>query len=180
MSVLDRILLFLLALWGLFGAVVAILFATGAVSAYYITLWSQSTRDELYIVVLALIGALLSARFLIYRLGRAEADFVVLPGEHGHVRISFTTFQQLSDKTGHSVRGVQSFETRVRQGQSGILLAVRVRVHPDIDIAQTSNEIQQAVKEHVERITGVTVERITVNITEISANAAKSGKAWVE
>jgi hypothetical protein len=179
-SIFDKVLLVLLAIWGLVTAVLSVLFGTGAITAYHITVWSQTARDELYIAVVALIFALISVRFLVYRTGRPEPDYVVLPGEHGHVRISFVTFQQLADRTGQSIRGVDSFETRVRQGQGGILLAVRVRVLPDVDITQTSIDVQRGVKEHIERITGVTVERITVNVTEIASSGSKNTKAWVE
>lgn len=180
MSVLDRVLLALLAAWAIFASVMGVLFGTGTVSSVNITFWSQNPRDELYIVVISLVFALIGARFLVYRLGRVDPEFVVLPGEHGHIRISFTTFQQLANATGQTIRGVESFETRVRHGQTGILLAVRVRVHKDIDIAGTSNDVQIAVKEHIERTTGVTVERITVNVTEIANTGAKSSKAWAE
>lgn len=180
MSILDRCLLVLLALFGLCSAAVCILFSTGTVSAYHITLWSQNARDELIFVVIAIVFAFISARFLVYRLGRPESEFIVLPGDFGHIRISFDTFRQLSDKTGQAVRGVESFETRVRQGERGIVLAARVRVHPDVDITATSQEIQRAVKEYIERITSVTVERITVNITEISTGATKSSRVRVE
>ena len=136
--------------------------------------------NNVYTIVLAVVFALISLRFLFYRSSHSDLDFVALQGEHGQIRISFETIQQLSNRTGRSVRGVQEFTTRVRSGQAGILLSVRVKALADLDLARMSAEIQNAVKEYVERTSGVTVERVAVNIAELAGGNAKSAKAWVE
>lgn len=182
MSILDRILLTLLALASLCVAILACLQGIGALND-----WSSSALTnmytypgDVYTVVFSVVLALIAIRFLFYRRGTRELDYVVLQGEYGDIRISFTTIQQLSNRTGKSVRGVQDFDTRVRNGQAGILLAVKVRALPDLELARMSAEIQTAVKEYVEKTTGVAVERIAVNIVELASGAAKSSKTWVD
>lgn len=182
MSILDRIMLTLLALAGVCIAVLAVVAGTGALGG-----WTAGMLDGLatypanvYTIVIGVVFALICVRFLFYRLNGREVDYVVLPGEFGRIRISFQTIQQLANRTGKTVRGVQELDTRVRNGQAGILLSTKVRALPDLDLAHMSAEIQAAVKEYVERTSGVTVEHITVNVMELAGGAVKSTKTWVE
>jgi len=182
-SILDRILLVILALWGLFSATLGFLSAVGVWGAGQGGPLSSVTLfpNNIYSIVLALVMALIGLRFLFYRVGgAAKLDAVVMPGEHGTIRISFETLKQLANRTGKSVRGVQDFDTRVRTGQNGVQLAARVRALPDIDLAQMSTQIQLEVKAYVEKTSGVNVESVTVNVVEISSNPVKTQRTWVE
>jgi uncharacterized alkaline shock family protein YloU len=178
-SILDRVFLVLLALSGLCAGVVAILLGTGYTFGD-LMFWS-SYPYNLYLIIGGIIAVLLSLRFFFYRLRRSQPDFIVLDGEHGSIRISHETIRQLSNRSGKSIRGVQDFETRVRSSERGIILLTRVRVLPDVELARMSTDIQISVKEYVERTTGVDVEQVVVNITELAtSSSAKSAKAWVD
>lgn len=180
MSLLDRVLLGLLALWGLVAAAIGFLVSIGIwpTAGGALQLLPQAPITS---IVIEVVLALLALRFLFYRLGRAaDVDAIVLPGDHGNIRISFDTLKQLANRTGKAVRGVQDFDTRVRSGQHGVMLAVRVRALPDLDLAQMSAQIQREVKEYVEKTSGVGVESVTVNIVEISGNSVKTPRTWVD
>ena len=177
MSYLDRILLVLFTIISLAGAVgLFLLSVMGFGNLPQITQYPW----YIYAIVVSIVWFILGLRFLFYRISSHDVDFVVLPGEFGNIRISFETIRQLSNRTGKSVKGVQEFDTRVRNGQQGIWLAIRVRVLPDLDLNAMSREIQSAVKEYVENTTGVTVERVTVHVAELASSAAKVSKAWVD
>lgn len=182
MSILDRSLLTLLAIASACVAVLACLQGIGALGDWSSTAMSSMNTypGNVYTVVVGIVFALIAIRFLFYRLGTREIDYVVLQGEHGNIRISFTTIEQLSNRTGKTVRGVQDFDTRVRSGQAGILLSLKVRALPDLELARMSSDVQTAVKEYVEKTTGVAVERITINVVELATGTAKSSKTWVE
>lgn len=180
MSMLDRILLGLLALAGLIAAALGFLVSIGVWPAAGGPLQALPQGPAASIII-EIVVALLALRFLFYRMGRsADVDAVVLPGDHGNIRISFETLKQLSNRTGKAVRGVQDFDTRVRSGQHGVMLAVRIRALPDLDLAQMSSQVQRDVKEYVEKTSGVTVESVTVNIMEISGNSPKTSRSWVD
>ncbi|WDL97027.1 alkaline shock response membrane anchor protein AmaP [Alicyclobacillus sp. ALC3] len=181
MSILDRILLVLLTLGSLAVAVLLLLLGVGVLGSWPSIVVTDAATYPMYTIIVAVVFGLFALRFLFYRWTRPQEDYIMLPGDHGFIRISFETIRQLSNRTGKSVRGVQEFDTRVRSGQAGVLLAVRVRVMPDIDITQMSAEIQQAVKGYVEQTAGVTVERITVNVVELASHTAnKNTRAWAE
>ncbi len=181
MSILDRILLVLLTLGSLAVAVLLLLLGAGVLGSWPSIVITDAATYPMYTIIVAVVFGLFALRFLFYRWARPQEDYIMLPGDHGFIRISFETIRQLSNRTGKSVRGVQEFDTRVRNGQAGVLLAVRVRVMPDIDITQMSAEIQQAVKGYVEQTAGVTVERITVNVVELASHTPnKNTRAWAE
>lgn len=181
MSILDRILLVLLTLCSLCAAVVLLLIGVDAQGGWIQSALSAAASHPVYAIVIAVVFGLIALRFLFYRWSTPGEDYVVLPGDHGFVRISFETIRQLANRTGKAVRGVQEFDTRVRNGAGGVLLAARVRVLPDVELLQMSSDIQGSVKAYVEQTAGVTVERVTVNVVELAPHAAnKSTRAWVD
>lgn len=178
MSILDRVLLFLLSLASLcLGVVVALVGANvvGPATVRYLSLAPFDLAD----IIVGVIIVLLALRFLFYRFGRSPStDFVAMSGENGQIRISHDTIRQLANRQGMDVKGTQGFDSRIRHGQNGIVILVRMQVLPDIDISATSREVQRTVKDYVEQTSGVTVEQVLVHVTEVSNGGHKHGKAW--
>ncbi|CAM3793626.1 alkaline shock response membrane anchor protein AmaP [Alicyclobacillus pomorum] len=182
MSILDRTLLIILALGSLVASVFAFLLGIGVFDDNSVSavLPFSTYPYNVYTIVIAIVFALVALRFVFYRWNSPDPEYVVLQGDHGQIRISFETIKQLANRTGRSIRGVQEFDTRVRNGQAGIWLSVRVKALPDLDLSRVSAEIQTAVKEYVEHTTGINVEKVIVNIAELAGSPAKSAKTWVE
>jgi uncharacterized alkaline shock family protein YloU len=180
-SILDRILLVLMSLCGLVSGVVAIMLGTGS-SFVDVTTLSSAPFDG-YLIVGGIIAILIAIRFFFYRVrrGAPSTDYVSLNGDHGSIRISHETIRQLANRSGKTIRGVQEFDTRIRSGEQGIVLITRVRVLPDIELAKMSADIQNSLKEYVERTTGIDVTEVVVHVAEVAASSqTKSGKVWVE
>lgn len=177
MSILDRFLLFLLSLVGIVGGIVLALVGANILS--YDTFSAVvNTPANIVAIIVGVIIILLSLRFLFYRYGRQQSyDYVSMTGEHGQIRISYETLQQLANRRGSQLKGAEGFDSRIRQGQDGIVILVRMQVLPDVDISDLSRQVQTAVKEYVEHTSGVSVERVLVHVTELSASQ-KQGKAW--
>lgn len=176
----DRFLLFLLSLVGLVLGVLLALLGAGVISVTWAASAITVEPWNVVCLVVGAVGALLSIRFLFYRSRRGSggpAEAVLLPGDHGQIRISYETLRQLANRRGSQLKGAESFDSRVRQGHDGILIACRMQVLPDVDIAALSREAQAAVKEYVERTAGVKVERVIVHVTELAPNG-RVGKAW--
>lgn len=180
MSIMNRILLILLSVAGLVMAGSLILFVSSSSYADQFANDITSSPDNLYYIIVAIVVALLSLRFFFYRWRAPMEDYVSMPGEHGNIRISYETIQQLANRTGKVVRGVQEFDTRVRPGQTGLILSVRVKALPDVELSNMSHEIQTSVKTYVEKTSGVAVEQVMVNIVQITNSASKPPRTWVE
>jgi len=181
-SILDRILLILLALSGICAGFIAILAGSGW-GASIGTSVAQSTAfypENVVTIVIGVVLVIIALRFFFYRLRAREAQYVVLDGLHGQIRISYETIRQLANRSAKSIRGVQEFDTRVRSLPTGIALMMRVRVLPDVELAQMSADIQSSVKAYIEQTTGVHVEQVVVNVTELAGNVSKTAKAWVD
>lgn len=178
MSILDRILLVLLSLAGLLSGAVAIFAGTGAGGSMF------SSEYNRYLIGGGVILIAIAIRFFFYRLRRGQAnttDYISMDGDQGSIRISHETIRQLANRSGKSIRGVQEFDTRMRSTENSIVLITRVRVLPDIELAKMSNDIQNSLKEYIERTTGVSVSQVVVHVAEVAASSpSKSGKAWVE
>ncbi|WAH39005.1 alkaline shock response membrane anchor protein AmaP [Alicyclobacillus dauci] len=177
MSILDRILLFLLALASLCLGVILALVGANVLGPDTLSMVSASPINIVAIVA-GVIIVLIGLRFLFYRIGRPQlADFVAMTGEHGQIRISYDTIRQLANRRGGQVKGSEGLDTRVRPGEDGVIVLVRMQVLPDVDIAATSREVQTVVKEYVEHATSITVEQVLVHVSELSSSQ-KQGKVW--
>lgn len=175
MSILDRVLLFLFSLIGIVGGIMLALVGANILSYSNVFV---STPENVAAIIVGVIVILLSLRFLFYRVGRSQSfDYVAMTGDHGQIRISYETLQQLANRRGSQVKGTEGFDSRIRQGQDGIVILVKMQVLPDVDIASLSKEVQTAVNEYVEHTSGVIVERVLVHVTELSS-APRQGKAW--
>lgn len=175
---MDRILLFILSVAGLVLGVVLALAGASVISTNALSAISYAPENIVFVVI-GVIVVLLSLRFLFYRVSRASTsmDYIAMTGDHGQIRISYETLRQLANRRGALLKGAEGFDTRIRQGQEGIVILVRMQVLPDVDIAQLSRDAQVAVKEYVEQSSGVQVERVLVHVTELST-ANRQGKAW--
>ncbi|MDI9258932.1 alkaline shock response membrane anchor protein AmaP [Alicyclobacillus sendaiensis] len=166
-NLFDRLLLFILSIVSLIlGVAVVLVGATVPIG------WAQMelTRYPYNVVTMVVGGvtALIAIRFLFFRRRRdPKVDSVMVSGDHGPIRIAYDTIIQLANRRGSQLRGVSSFETVVRQGQGGLILTLRIRVLPDIDIAALAKEAQNAVKSYLEETTHVPVERVLVQVTEL-------------
>lgn len=175
----DRLLLFILSVVALVLGVAVVL-----VGAAVPIGWAQMelTRQPYNVVTMVVGGvtALIAIRFLFFRRRRRDPkiDSVMVSGDHGPIRIAYDTLIQLANRRGSQLRGVSSFETAVREGQGGLILTLRMRVLPDIDIAALAKEAQNAVKAYVEETTRVPVERVLVQITELSDGNRSMNRVW--
>jgi hypothetical protein len=176
-SILDRILLFLLSIASLCLGIVLALVGANVIGPDAVMQFTVGPLNLVAIVAGVLI-AIIAIRFLFYRVSRPQmSDFVAISGENGQIRISYDTLRQLANRRGSQVKGAESFETRIRQGQEGVTILARMQVLPDVDIAATSREVQTSVKDYVEATSGIHVEQVLVHVTELS-NTQKQGKAW--
>lgn len=120
---------------------------------------------------------LMSLRFFILSLSRGSSSTQSIDQrtEIGDIRISIETIENLSLKAASKQRGVKDLRARVRASDAGLEIVLRTVIDGEHAIPALTEDIQRAVKSHIEEITGIPVMNVAVFIANvIQANTFKS------
>ncbi len=112
---------------------------------------------------------LLSLRFFVLSLyrGSMSAQSIDQRTEFGDIRISIETIENLALKTASKQRGVKELRARVRASDAGLEIVLRAVIDGESSIPALTEEIQRAVKDHVEEITGIPVTNVAVFVANV-------------
>jgi len=94
---------------------------------------------------------------------------ILTEGAMGQIRVSIQAMENLVVKVVAQVNGVREVKPRIVSVSQGVGVQIRAVVTPDINIPDTSEKIQNLVREKVFEVTGVTVNTVKVTIDNISA-----------
>jgi uncharacterized alkaline shock family protein YloU len=176
---LDKLLLFLYSL--AIGGCAVVLFAIGF--NWFPEEWLLGFVRNVYIgdhplLKAVLIAAsavifLISLRFFYISLRRTNAAAASIDQrtDFGDIRISLETVENLALKAAGRQRGVKDLRARIRVGEAGIEISIRAVADGESSIPALSEEIQRAVKAHVEEITGIPVSGVSVFVANIIQTA---------
>jgi uncharacterized alkaline shock family protein YloU len=177
MNARERLYLILLAL--IIGAAGISL---GAISTAYLSLELLGTSLEavhgsFYYVLLSALLLVLAVAVLVAGLRRSDnVETLLQQGPLGDVRICFKAVENLVLKAAKNVKGVRETKTKIVYSQSGLIIYLRAVTYPDQSIPQVTAELQAAVKEYVEHITGSVVSEIKVLIENVVTDAVKAAR----
>lgn len=132
---------------------------------------------QITIAVLGVVLFVLSLRFFIVSLSRgsASAPSIDQRTDFGDIRISIETIENLALKAASRQRGVKDLRARIRATDAGLDIVIRAVVDGESSIPVLTEEIQRAVKEHVEDIAGIPVTNVSVFVANIiQTNTFKS------
>jgi len=171
---MDRLLLFIYSL--IIGALSVVILALGArwIPQSTTNLWVR----ELYsgklwlmvtVIAIAVIILLISLRFFYVSVkrGNASAPSIDQRTEFGDIRISMETVENLALKAAGKQRGVKDLKARIRIAEAGLIIMLRAVVDGESSIPVLTEDIQRAVKNHVEEVTGIPVADVTVFVANI-------------
>ncbi|SFI57857.1 Uncharacterized conserved protein YloU, alkaline shock protein (Asp23) family [Paenibacillus sp. UNC496MF] len=177
--VLDKLLLFLYSI--AIGAVAAVAFSAGVY--WFPEAWLSNLVHNLYgggmrwlqvtVVTAAAVVFLISLRFFYISLrpSNASAPSIDQRTEFGDIRISLDTVENLALKAAARQRGVKDLKARIRIGEAGIEVSLRAIADGESSIPTLTEDIQRAVKSHVEEITGIPVANVSVFVANIIQTA---------
>ncbi|SDW33213.1 alkaline shock response membrane anchor protein AmaP [Paenibacillus sp. CF384] len=177
--VLDKLLLFLYSI--AIGAVAVIAFSAGVY--WFPEEWLNNLVHNLYggeyrwlqatVIIVSTIVLLISLRFLYLALRRsnASAPSIDQRTEFGDIRISLETVENLALKAASRQKGVKDLKARIRISEAGIEVSLRAIADGESSIPTLTEEIQRAVKSHVEEITGIPVAGVSVFVANIIQTA---------
>ena len=158
----------LLAIYSLAASVIAltgILLLTGIVATTQVevTIFRPEHRD----VAVAVLGAFFLAglRLLWASLRRKKASQAVVDESAlGQVRVSLTALENLITRAVGAVPGIREVRPQVGAENGGIGIRLKVVASPDLNIPELSRQIQQLVQDQIREVTGLTVNRIKIEV----------------
>lgn len=179
MGVLDRLLLFIysflltvLSLLGVItGVTVGLAVAVGKeeilqfVSTMYGNVWFGSG-----LISFSVLFFFLSLRFLWVSVKRNNMTSKGIDQENdlGSIHISLTTIEEIVISSAKRVKGVHDLTARVYFDVERSMLSIGLKMVIDgkIPIQSLSKELQEVVKNQVEKIAGVEVDQVSVYIAQ--------------
>lgn len=120
------------------------------------------------IALLSIVIFVLSLR-LLFKTCNTEKNtynYIERENELGKVKISFNTLRGLALLGIKKVKGVKEAFVNIDVIDGEVLVKVTVSFYGDVVIPEASNNLQKAVKENIESISGLNVKEIIVLIDE--------------
>lgn len=110
---------------------------------------------------------IISVWFLLLGLRSKNSKAIIKATNMGEVRVSFHAIEGLALKAVNQINGIRDTKLSVSMENEHIIIDIKTLIMADINIPQTTVDIQNAVKDYVEKYTGINVKEIKVNISNI-------------
>lgn len=175
---LDKLFLFMYSL--IIGILSVVLFFVGLnlfpkKEFLKVVMQIDGTLDPLQLVIMStgIVLFLLSVRFFLVAIKRSSKGPTTVEqrSDIGNIAISLDTIESLALKAAAKQRGLKDLRARISVTDVGIEIAIRTFVDGDRSIPTLSQEIQRSVKAHVEEITGIAVDSVSVFVANITATS---------
>lgn len=116
---------------------------------------------------------LVSVRYLAFRIQEPVIHSFVKDTESGEIRIGYQAVEEMARRAARQVRGVERLRTRVSDAPDGLVVSLRVRAEPNVDLTAMSALLQQAVMEVVRSGTALKVSAVHVQIAGLAPDGAQ-------
>ncbi|MBN2984442.1 MULTISPECIES: alkaline shock response membrane anchor protein AmaP [Cohnella] len=172
---LDRLLLFLYTLAVGAASVIAVVVALGGFDTEWLKQFVEEAAGgyravQASVIAVGVVLFLISFRLFVvsFRRTGGSSESITQRTEHGDIRISVETIENLALKAASRSRGVKDLRARVRASESGLQIMIRAFVDGENSIPSISEEMQKAVSEHLEQTTGIPVSEVSVFIANVT------------
>jgi uncharacterized alkaline shock family protein YloU len=171
MQPIYRLLSVLFALLTLVFATALLALALGWVIPveYPLFLWIDDSR----LIVGIISGAvILLALFLIIAMAKRGRprfrELLIQDSALGRVDISESALQEIVLRTARYIREIRDVKSFLRHEGDGLAITLHLKVHPDADIPQLSQEVQLEVQKRLEEKAGIHVQYVRVLVEGVS------------
>ncbi len=176
MNILDRLILTICSLCLAVLSIAVILFPfqqLDILSRGNLNLVFRAMEGNYVYSVIGLIFLLASIRFIVisvrWNSQKNKVTYLVQRTDHGEINISSDTIIGLVQSVANKFTGVRNIKTKVDILEGQLYISLKGEVSPEINIPETTKELQSKVKDHIESCTGVNVNEIKVLITNVTA-----------
>ena len=182
-KIIDRFLLVLFTLAAIATLVSCLLTSFGFIAyddaqTFLYNVYSDTYTATMFIAV-CIVLLIIAVRLLFIAVrpaGRTNVPSIDQRTEYGDIRISVDTIENLALKAASRSRGVRDLKARIRITNAGLDIELRAVVDGETSIPALIEEIQAAVKTHLEDITGIPTASVSVYVANVaqSTNTFKS------
>jgi uncharacterized alkaline shock family protein YloU len=184
-KMLDRLLLFLYSIAIGAASIFAIIASSGGVPVSWLQdlLRSATTVPAAQgtVIGVSIVIFLISLRFFVVSIhrGGSSAPSINQRTEHGDIRISVETVENIALKAASRTRGVKDLKARVRVTESGLEILIRAFIDGEGSIPALSEDMQRTISQQIEEATGIPVAEVSVFIANVT-QAPTTFKSRVE
>ncbi len=97
---------------------------------------------------------------------RAPASVVIRHDDGGSVNVTIATLSAIVERTVAGTEGVKACRNHILPKEEGMNIVLRVTLNEDVPIPEKTAEIQEKLKESVQRLTGLTVAQVHVMVEQ--------------
>ena len=177
LKVFDRILLAILLIVAILTSVVLFAMALNIVpldmATAFIAQFYLNTHNALILAGSGLILLLIALKLLFAGRGERKpelpASALIRQSDIGGAFISLQAIDSMVQKFCASQQRIRESSTSVRAAEGGVTIGVRLSVLPDTDVVTVTTELQESLKEYIERLTGIHVNEIGVLVENTTA-----------
>ena len=161
---------YILALLALIFALVLIILAIWPETALlYLNDMVTNTDALLGTGIAGVIIFLIAARTLWLGLRGSETirHTLIKTGEMGEIHLSLEAINNLIIRSAQTVRGVKEVKPRIKTLSEGIAILLTVVINPDLDIPETTTNLQDNVAKYLQEYGGIDVLEIKVLVENV-------------
>lgn len=175
-SIFDRVILILVSILLALISIGLILFpieSPNIISQNDLSMILWSIKGNYVYLFIGILLLLISIRFIVISIktdkSTSKNKYIIQRTDNGEINISQETIIGLAQSVADKFTGVRNVKTSVDILEDQLFIDLKGEVTPEINIPETTEELQIKVKEHVESCTGVNVNEIRVIITNVTA-----------
>ena len=133
-------------------------FKLGAAGAYPLTVAMGGIDIAVSLFLLLAVG---------FRPSRRPLETVIQYSELGEVRISIAAIENMVQRVTQRHEAVKESSRKVVNTAQGLVVYLKARVLPDLNLPDLASELQKSIKNYIEEVTGVTVAEVKVLVENI-------------
>jgi hypothetical protein len=123
-------------------------------------------------VAVAVGGGLLLIGLILLALGlrstrKPVPETVLQTSEHGEVRIAIIAIENMVLRVVQQTQGIKDGGRRVYNSPEGLVVQIKIKVMPDLELPGLIAELQEKVKGYLEQVTGIVVQEVKVLVENI-------------
>ncbi len=148
---------------------------------YLDNIYNESlVRNSLLVVSIVFLIISIRLFYLAVRRDKTRSPSIILPSTYGSVNISIETIQNVALRASTKIKGLSELKARIQMKESGLEIELRTKIDGENSIPRITEEVQRTVKEQVELLTGIPVDKVSVFVSNIVTTSAPTFKSRVE